>query len=44
MMVDGVIKALDTPAKLKEQYKASSMDEVFFELARGEKSKAESNI
>ena len=35
MMVDGVIKALDTPARLKEQFSAASMDEVFFELARG---------
>ena len=35
MMVDGVIKALDTPANLKKQFSADSMDEVFFELARG---------
>lgn len=35
MMVDGVIKALDTPTNLKQQYSAKSMDEVFFELARG---------
>jgi len=41
MMVDGVIKALDTPAKLKEHYSAASMDEVFFELARGAKRKAD---
>lgn len=34
MMVDGVIKALDTPEKLKEQYNAESMDEVFYQLAR----------
>lgn len=37
MMVDGVIKALDTPAKLKEQFSVDSMDEVFYELARGAK-------
>jgi ABC-2 type transport system ATP-binding protein len=37
IMVDGSIKALDTPAGLKKQYKAASMDEVFFELARGAK-------
>jgi len=37
IMVDGSIKALDTPAQLKQQYHASSMDEVFFELARGAK-------
>jgi len=41
MMVDGVMKALDTPANLKKQYKAQSMDEVFFELARGAKRKAD---
>lgn len=37
IMVDGRIKALDTPANLKRQYKAASMDDVFFELARGAK-------
>jgi ABC-2 type transport system ATP-binding protein len=37
MMVDGVIKALDTPTNLKSQFSAASMDEVFFELARGAK-------
>jgi ABC-2 type transport system ATP-binding protein len=41
MMVDGVIKALDSPTKLKEQFSASSMDEVFFELARGAKRKGD---
>ena len=41
MMVDGVIKALDTPTALKKQFKAASMDEVFFELARGAKRKAD---
>lgn len=35
MMVDGVIKALDTPTNLKKQFSAASMDEVFFQLARG---------
>ena len=35
MMVDGVIKALDTPTNLKKQFSAESMDEVFYELARG---------
>jgi len=39
MMVDGVIKALDTPSNLKQQFSASSMDDVFFELARGAKRK-----
>ena len=37
LMVDGSIKALDTPANLKSQYKARTMDEVFYELARGAK-------
>ncbi|MEP7164316.1 MAG: ABC transporter ATP-binding protein [Ferruginibacter sp.] len=41
MMVDGEIKALDTPTKLKQQFSAASMDEVFFELARGAKRKAD---
>lgn len=41
MMVDGVIKALDTPTNLKQQFAATSMDEVFFELARGAKRKAD---
>ncbi len=35
MMVDGEIKALDTPSALKTQFGAASMDEVFYELARG---------
>lgn len=39
MMVDGEIKALDTPANLKHRYSASSMDEVFYALARGARRK-----
>jgi len=35
MMVDGEIKALDSPKKLKTQFNASSMDDVFYQLARG---------
>ena len=35
MMVDGQIRALDTPAALKAKYGAGSMDEVFRILARG---------
>ncbi len=35
MMVDGKIKALDTPGNLKKKYAAASMDEVFRTLARG---------
>lgn len=34
IMVDGMIKALDSPKNLKEQYKAESMEEVFLMLAR----------
>ncbi|TAE50129.1 MAG: ABC transporter ATP-binding protein [Bacteroidetes bacterium] len=34
IMVDGRIAALDTPRKLKEQFSANSMDEVFVKLAR----------
>ena len=41
MMVDGVMKALDTPANLKKQFNATSMDEVFFDLARGAKRQAD---
>ena len=35
IMVDGRIRALDTPARLKQQFAAHSMDEVFRLLARG---------
>lgn len=34
IMVDGKIKALDTPRKLKEQFHADSMNDVFLQLAR----------
>ena len=37
IMVDGVIAALDTPHNLKQQFKAKSMDDVFYQLARGAK-------
>jgi ABC-2 type transport system ATP-binding protein len=37
IMVDGRIDALDSPTKLKEKYNVQSMDEVFFQLARGKK-------
>jgi ABC-2 type transport system ATP-binding protein len=37
IMVDGKIEALDSPANLKKQFKADSMDEVFYQLARGAK-------
>ncbi len=35
MMVDGSIKAMDSPSNLKKQFSAHSMDEVFHQLARG---------
>ena len=34
IMVDGRIAALDTPSRLKEQYEATDMNEVFLRLAR----------
>ncbi|SEW03972.1 ABC transporter ATP-binding protein [Kaistella antarctica] len=37
IMVDGKIASLDTPANLKQQFNAKSMDDVFYELARGAK-------
>lgn len=41
IMVDGRIDALDSPQNLKEQYNASSMDEVFQHLARKAQRKAD---
>jgi ABC-2 type transport system ATP-binding protein len=41
IMVDGEIRALDTPENLKKKYGAASMDEVFLELARGAKRAAD---
>jgi len=35
IMVDGKIEALDTPKKLKEQFRADTMNDVFLKLARG---------
>lgn len=35
IMVDGKIEALDTPKKLKEQFEADNMNDVFLKLARG---------
>ncbi len=36
MMVDGEIRALDTPSGLKKTFASDSMDEVFIKIARGE--------
>jgi ABC-2 type transport system ATP-binding protein len=41
IMVDGVIAALDSPARLKEQYGGGSMEDVFYELARKAKRKGD---
>ncbi|HMT27740.1 MAG TPA: ABC transporter ATP-binding protein [Bacteroidia bacterium] len=41
MMVDGEIKALDNPTNLKSRFDAASMDDVFYQLARGAKRKAD---
>ena len=41
IMVDGVIAALDSPTRLKEQYGASNMEDVFYQLARNAKRKAD---
>ena len=37
IMVDGKVEALDSPANLKTQFRAGTMDEVFYQLARGAK-------
>lgn len=37
LMVDGKIKALDTPRNLKNTFGVETMDEVFYKLARGAK-------
>ncbi len=37
IMVDGKIEALDTPGALKKQFEVSSMNDVFYRLARGAK-------
>jgi ABC-2 type transport system ATP-binding protein len=39
IMVDGRIEALGTPAALKQQFRVTSMDEVFLLLARGGRNK-----
>jgi ABC-2 type transport system ATP-binding protein len=37
MMVDGRIEAMGSPAELKKRFNANSMDDVFYQLARGAK-------
>lgn len=41
IMVDGRIDALGSPGDLKKQFNAASMDEVFYQLARGAKRSAD---
>ena len=41
IMVDGVIAALDSPANLKHQFSVANMEDVFYELARNAKRKAD---
>lgn len=41
IMVDGRIDALDTPANLKQKFSVKTMDEVFYQLARGATRKAD---
>jgi ABC-2 type transport system ATP-binding protein len=41
IMVDGVIAALDSPAALKQQFNSPTMQDVFYQLARGAKRKAD---
>jgi len=37
IMVDGKVEVLDTPANLKHQFHAATIDKVFYQLARGAK-------
>ena len=41
IMVDGVIAALDSPTRLKEQFGHNNMEDVFYELARNAKRKGD---
>ena len=41
VMVDGKIEALDTPQNLKKQFAVNSIDDVFYQLARGAKRTAD---
>ena len=41
VMVDGKVEALDTPANLKKRFSADSMDDVFYQLARGARRSAD---
>lgn len=41
IMVDGRVEALDSPTNLKQKFAADSMDDVFYQLARGAKRAAD---
>ncbi|MDR4950588.1 ABC transporter ATP-binding protein [Chryseobacterium sp. ES2] len=41
VMVDGRVEAMDTPSNLKKKFNTHSMDDVFYELARGAKRSAD---
>ncbi|WP_316823080.1 ABC transporter ATP-binding protein [Pedobacter gandavensis] len=41
VMVDGRVEAMDSPGNLKEKFHTHSMDEVFYQLARGAKRAAD---
>ncbi len=41
VMVDGRVEAMDSPAQLKARFHTDSMDEVFYQLARGAKRTAD---
>ncbi len=41
IMVDGVIAALDSPTRLKQQYGFATMEDVFYQLARNAQRKAD---
>ncbi|MFT4024921.1 MAG: hypothetical protein QM664_14180 [Flavihumibacter sp.] len=41
VMVDGRVEAMDTPANLKTRFSTGSIDEVFYQLARGAKRTAD---
>ncbi|MNR52728.1 putative ABC transporter ATP-binding protein YbhF [compost metagenome] len=37
IMVDGKVEAMDSPTNLKQRFETHSMDDVFYQLARGAK-------
>ncbi|AZA90174.1 Uncharacterized ABC transporter ATP-binding protein YbhF [Chryseobacterium nakagawai] len=41
VMVDGRVEALDSPSSLKKQFNTDTMDDVFYQLARGAKRKSD---